>query len=195
MKKSELRKKYLERRNSLSKDEVLLLSEKIFKQFILQFKPAENQKVHCFLSIKKFNEIDTSFFLNYFFENKIRLFVPKIFNKELISVEITEQTQLIKNLWGILEPESNANSLEKDFDFVIVPLLYCDNQGNRVGYGKGFYDKFFSGLNRKTKKIGINYFNPEEKIDDIRVEDVLLDYLVTPAEVLSFSGFTSKSTK
>ena len=82
-----------------------------------------------------------------------------------------------------------------DFYFVIVPLLYCDNQGNRVGYGKGFYDNFLKNINSDVLKIGINYFSPQEKIDDIRKEDIPLDYLVTPTEILSFSGFTSNSTK
>jgi 5-formyltetrahydrofolate cyclo-ligase len=58
----------------------------------------------------------------------------------------------------------------------------------RVGYGKGFYDQFFENIPAKTKKIGVNYFNPEENIDDVRDNDIPLDYLVTPTAVLSFFG-------
>ena len=65
MKKLELRKKYLEMRKTLSADEVLLLSEKIYENFILQFNVIENQNVHVFLPIEKFNEIGTNFFLEY----------------------------------------------------------------------------------------------------------------------------------
>lgn len=195
MKKSELRKKYLEKRNRLSEDEILLLSEKIFENFILQFKPIENQKIHCFSSIPEKNEVNTKLFLNEFFKNKARVFVPKIAGGNLISIEINPETQYIKNSWGISEPESNEDAKEKDFYFVIVPLLYCDNQGDRVGYGKGFYDNFLKNINSDVLKIGINYFSPQEKIDDIRKEDIPLDYLVTPTEILSFSGFTSNSTK
>lgn len=186
MKKSEIRKIYLEKRKNLSKDEVQELSEKIFNQFIMHFKPSENQLIHLFLPIKKFNEIDTNIFINYFFKNKIRVFVPKIVEKKLITVELKENSVLIENSWGILEPESNEDYVEKDFNFVLTPLLYCDYQGNRVGYGKGFYDDFFKNINSETLKIGINYFSPQEKIDDIWEEDISLDYLVTPTEVLSF---------
>ena len=186
MKKSEIRKIYLEKRKSLSKDEVLSLSKLIFKNFINHFKLIENQKVHIFLPIQKFNEINTFLFIDYFFKNKIRVFVPKMVGENLISIEINEKTQFIKNSWGISEPISNEDSCEKVFDFVITPLLYSDNQGNRVGYGKGFYDKFFSTLNSKTKKIGINYFDPDGMIDDVEAFDIPLDYLVTPTDVLSF---------
>ncbi|WP_332020468.1 5-formyltetrahydrofolate cyclo-ligase, partial [Kaistella sp.] len=75
------------------------------------------------------------------------------------------------------------------------PLLYCDQQGNRVGYGKGYYDGFFETVNVETLKIGISFFGPDEEIDDLRENDIPLDYLVTPAEVLSFLGAASKSTK
>ncbi|MEG0761409.1 MAG: 5-formyltetrahydrofolate cyclo-ligase [Chryseobacterium sp.] len=186
MKKAELRKIYQQKRKSLSQNDISDFSLKIFKNFILQFKPIENQRVHVFLPIKKFNEIDTHVFIDYFFENKIRVFVPKIIGEKLISVELKEGDVLIENSWGILEPESSEDSEEKNYDFVITPLLYCDHHGNRVGYGKGFYDGFFKKINSNCLKIGINYFSPLEIIDDIWEEDVALDYLVAPTEVLSF---------
>ena len=195
MTKSEIRKLYLEKRKTLSEDEVLSLSEKIFENFNTQFKPIENQKVHVFLPIDKFNEINTFLFINYFFRNKIRVFVPKMIDENLISIEIFPDSKFSQNLWEIFEPESDEDSGEKEFDFVITPLLYSDNQGNRVGYGKGFYDKFFSELDSKTKKIGVNYFKPEEKIDDVEAFDIPLDYLVTPTEVLSFGNLASKFSK
>lgn len=195
MKKAELRKTYLQKRETLSQDEVLYFSQKIFEKFILQFKPIENQKVHCFLSVSEMGEVDTNLFINYFFEHHIRVFVPKIYQKKLISVEITKDTPLIKSSWGIEEPKSNEDSGEKNYDFVVTPLLYCDNQGNRVGYGKGYYDGFFSTINSNSLRIGVGFFTPNEDIDDVWEGDIPLNYLVTPTEVLSFGGITSKSTK
>ena len=83
----------------------------------------------------------------------------------------------------------------KNYDFVITPLLYADQFGNRVGYGKGFYDRFFSEINRNAVKIGVSFFPPNEEIDDVSDFDVPLNYLVTPTEVLSFGSFESKFTK
>ena len=192
MTKSELRKIYTEKRKTLSKDEVLFLSQQIFDQFKKKFPVTENQKVHCFFPISEKNEVDTQFFLNYYFENKVRVFVPKILDGKLISVEIKKDSVLRKNSWGIFEPESNVDSEEKDFDFVITPLLYCDKNGNRIGYGKGFYDEFFSKTDSETLKIGVNYFQPDEKINDLLKTDIPLNYLITPTEVLSFGTSTSK---
>lgn len=189
MLKKNLRKIYLEKRMTLSKDEVNFLSEKIFDKFILQFNIIENQKVSIFLPISKFNEINTLEFIKFLWSKKLNVFIPKIIDKDLISVKFTSETVLIQNSWGILEPLSNQNE-ETVFDYVITPLLYCDSFGNRVGYGKGFYDKFFQTINSDAKKIGVNYFAPTDIIDDISELDVKLDYLITPDEILSFSGMS-----
>lgn len=187
--KKDLRKIYLEKRMTLSKDEVNFLSEKIFDKFILQFNVIENQKVSVFLPISKFNEINTLEFIKFLWSKKVNVFIPKIIDKDLISIKFIPETILIENSWGILEPLSNQNE-ETVFDYVITPLLYCDSFGNRVGYGKGFYDKFFQTINFDAKKIGVNYFAPTDIIDDISELDVKLDYLITPDEILSFSGIS-----
>jgi len=186
MLKAELRKKYMQKRKALSTDEAFLLSEKIFNNFIEYFKPVSGDKVHIFIPIEKFKEIDTQIFINYFLKQNIRVFVPKIINDKLINIEIFENTEFETSKWGIPEPVSNEDSGENNFNYVITPLLYCDKKGNRVGYGKGFYDGFFENLSSETKKIGVNYFNPDENIDDVWENDISLDYLVTPTDVLSF---------
>lgn len=186
MLKADLRKKYLQKRKALSIDEAFLLSKRIFNNFLNYFKPFSGQKVHIFIPIEKFNEIDTHLFIRYFLEHDIRVFVPKITDDRLISVEIFEDTEFITNTWGISEPFSNLDSEEHHFNYVITPLLYCDHNGNRIGYGKGFYDIFFQNISADSKKIGVNYFDADETIDDVWEKDVPLDYLVTPTEVLSF---------
>lgn len=186
MLKAELRKKYMQKRKALSTDEAFLLSEKIFANFIDYFNPKECQKVHVFLPILTKKEIDTQIFINYFFEHNIRVFVPKVVGDELVNIEIFEDSDFETSQWGISEPVSNEDSGEKYFDYVITPLLYCDKKGNRVGYGKGFYDGLFQSISLETKKIGVNYFDPDEYIDDVWKNDIPLDYLVTSTEVLSF---------
>ncbi|ALR31778.1 5-formyltetrahydrofolate cyclo-ligase [Chryseobacterium sp. IHB B 17019] len=186
MLKSDLRKKYMQKRKALSSDEAFLLSEKVFKNFIEYFKPFSGQNVHIFIPIIKFNEIDTKIFIDYFLSRNINVFVPKIVDRKLISVQIFNDTSFETNNWGISEPVSNEDSEVLNFNYVITPLLYCDQKGNRVGYGKGFYDAFFANISSESKKIGVNYFNPNEIVEDIYENDIPLDYLVTPTEVLSF---------
>jgi 5-formyltetrahydrofolate cyclo-ligase len=67
-----------------------------------------------------------------------------------------------------------------------VPLLAYDKHGNRVGYGKGFYDNFLSKCKPETIKIGLSFFPPEDKIDDVSENDVNLDFCVTPEGIISF---------
>lgn len=193
MKKSELRKKYLKLRRALSKDEVLLFSEKIFKNFNLQFKVSENQNVHIFLPIDKLNEVNTKIFVDFLWERKVNVFVPKMKGDQLISIKLTPDTALKANAWGIEEPTKDFNEANH-FDWVITPMVYCDKNGNRIGYGKGFYDQFFNTINADALKIGVNFFSPNEEIEDVWEADVRMDYLVTPFEILSF-GRTSISTK
>ena len=192
--KNELRAFYKAKRMALSQDEVNFLSQKLLENFILQFNVSENQNIHIFLPISKFNEINTFSFIKQLWEMKINVFVPKIHQNKIISVKFTPQTLLKENSWGILEPVSSTNE-ENTFDYIITPLLYCDKNGNRIGYGKGFYDQFFKTINAEAKKIGVNYFPPIDMIDDVSENDVQLDYLVAPDEILSFFSGTSIFTK
>ena len=183
--KNELRTLYKAKRMALSQDEVNFLSRKLLENFILQFNHIENQSINIFLSIEKFNEVNTQTFIDYFFENKIRVFVPKIKDEKIISVEIFPDSKFEINSWGIKEPSSNIAS-NKELDCVLTPLLYCDGFGNRVGYGKGFYDEFFSGNSKIGRKVGLNFFPPNEIIADIYERDVPLDILITPEQIFEF---------
>ena len=184
--KKELRSIYKEKRMALSQDEVNFLSKKIFEKFVLQFNIIENQKVNVFLPIKKFNEINTQIFIDYFFDKKVRVFVPKIQGEKMISVEIFPNSEFEINNWGIKEPISNIDA-NVELDYVLTPLLYCDQFGNRVGYGKGFYDSFFYGNSKIRNKIGLNFFSPNEGIADVFQKDVALDGLITPSEYIDFT--------
>ncbi|MNK41479.1 putative 5-formyltetrahydrofolate cyclo-ligase [compost metagenome] len=183
--KNELRTLYKAKRMALSQDEVNFLSQKLLEKFILQFNPIENQKVNVFLSIEEFNEVNTQIFIDYFFENKIRVFVPKIQGDKIISVEIFPDSEFEINSWGIKEPISSIAS-NVELDYVLTPLLYCDNFGNRVGYGKGFYDQFFSENSNINKKIGLNFFPPNEIIMDVYEKDIQLDTLIIPNQIFKF---------
>ncbi len=183
--KKELRALYKEKRMALSQDEVNFLSEKIFQNFILQFNITENQKVNIFLPITRLKEINTWLFINYFFDKKIRVFVPRINNHKMISVEIFRDSEFTTNHWGIEEPVSDYTE-DVDLDYVITPMLYCDPYGNRIGYGKGFYDAFFSDHWKIRNKIGINLFDPKEDIADVDATDVPLNGLITPSKYFGF---------
>lgn len=194
MEKSTLRKIYKEKRKQFSPNEIKQLSEDITKNFQQYFDITNVQNIHIFLPIQTLNEVDTWHLIQYFWDNEKNVFAPKIHNDTMQSHQLTPKTLLEKNQWNILEP-NNSPSPNIHFDIVITPLLYCDNQGNRIGYGKGFYDDFFRKINSDVIKVGVNFFSPYEEITDVSAIDIPLDYLITPTEVLSFEGCISKSIK
>ena len=74
-----------------------------------------------------------------------------------------------------------------EIDLVLVPLLAFDQEGYRVGYGKGYYDKFLSQCREDVIKIGLSFFEPVDAISDINQFDMSLNYCVTPQQVYDFS--------
>ncbi|HEX8461529.1 MAG TPA: 5-formyltetrahydrofolate cyclo-ligase, partial [Segetibacter sp.] len=73
-----------------------------------------------------------------------------------------------------------------EIDLVFVPLLAYDKRGYRVGYGKGFYDRYLSLCKPEVLKVGFSYFGPEESIDDTHQFDVPLNYCITPDNIYEF---------
>ena len=65
-----------------------------------------------------------------------------------------------------------------EIDVVLVPLLCSDGQGYRVGYGKGFYDRFLVKCRPDCRKIGLSYFPPVDRIEDVTESDVKMDEVV-----------------
>jgi 5-formyltetrahydrofolate cyclo-ligase len=92
---------------------------------------------------------------------------------------------------GIQEPVS-GDSLEakaffekykKEDILVIVPLLAFDKKGHRVGYGKGFYDKFLEHKTTDTTTVGLSFFEAEDPFVDTQSHDISLDFVVTPSRI------------
>lgn len=189
MTKSELRKIFKSQRNSLTVEDQYLLNEHLFEQF-KKIEWANYSYVHVYLTLAKFNEPDTSNLIKW-----LRQFYPEIkqvISKsnfetgELLHYALNEETQLVENNYGILEPIYGDLVDEKLLDIVLVPLLVVDHFGNRVGYGKGFYDRFLLKCRKDVKTYGISFFEPVELISDVGEWDVRLTNLITPNGIYSF---------
>ena len=200
MTKAELRQQYLEKRRSLSLTEAASMSAEISDLFFREFHPLMVTAIHTFIRIKKFNEVDTS---NIYFKlwrdhPWIRTFAPRTdaHNTRLENVEFHSGVELVENNWGIREPAGEETDPEV-IDIAIVPLLCFDESGNRVGYGKGYYDEFLSRCRPDCIKAGVSFFPPVERIDGLHENDVQLDLCSTPRQVYRFntspSGITQSS--
>ena len=183
--KTFLRSHYKKKRLSLTKQEVDHLSQRVCKQLdklnIWKFK-----HYHIFISISKNNELDTSFIINKLKSEKKNIIVPKISNNELVHIAINDKTEFSINEYGIEEPNNGNSFIIENLDLIFIPLLAYDLEGHRVGYGMGYYDKFLKLTNKSSLKIGLSFFDPINKIQDIDDNDVKLDYCITPTQVHKF---------
>jgi 5-formyltetrahydrofolate cyclo-ligase len=190
MTKAEIRKQYIQKRDVMSDDEYAQLNDHLREQFFAHIDLSFVKVVHTFIPIKNSREPDTWLITNRIrvqYPN-IRLSVPRVNNQtgELENFYFEGLHQLKTNTWGIPEPMQGEPTEPGKIDMVFVPLLAFDLKGHRVGYGKGFYDKFLSLCKPSCQRIGISLFPPIDKIDDIRVEDQLLTAAVTPKKFVQF---------
>ena len=187
MLKHELRKKYRKLRAGITPLQASDLSMVLANQS-LQIPIWDFFYYHIFLSIETQREVDTLPLITVLQAKDKQLIVPKVSGPN--SMEhylLTDATRLKKNRWGIPEPEDGLRVPEEKIDLVFLPLLAFDLQGNRVGYGKGFYDIFLERCRRDVVKVGLSFFGAEESpITDLHENDMKLDYCITPEKIYAF---------
>lgn len=190
MTKLELRKIYLARRKQLSARAREQKSWQISERFFANFDLTRTNFLHCFLPIEKFNEIDTTKILQAIWRDfpSIEMLAPRV-NFELNEIEnlkFAPETELAQNAWQICEPAHGEIIETEKIDLVLIPLLCFDARGFRVGYGRGFYDRFLKNCRTNCLKVGLSYFAPVAEISDAQDFDVKLDFCVTPEIIVDF---------
>jgi 5-formyltetrahydrofolate cyclo-ligase len=187
MHKKELRAKYKALRNQLSENDVEELSLAIANK-VLTLPIWEKTYYHIFLPITVHKEINTEFILHLLSGKDKEIIISKsdFETREMTHFLLTDNTKIKKNQYNIPEPIDGLEVPTSKIDVVFVPLLAFDKTGHRAGYGKGFYDKFLKECKPETVKIGLSFFEPEEKIVDVFENDVKLDYCVIPNGVYEF---------
>ena len=143
---------------------------------------------HLFLTIEEQKEINTEYILQILAGKDKEIVISKCDFATLGMTHflLTDNTKIKKNSYNVPEPVDGLEVPDAKIDVVFVPLLAYDKQGNRVGYGKGFYDNFLSKCKPETIKIGLSFFPPEEKIEDVSENDLKLDFCVMPEGIFEF---------
>lgn len=190
MNKSELRKIFIGKRKEILSSERTEKSRAIFGNIFDYFDFTKMNVVHCFLPIERFNEIDTHLLFHEVWQKfpHIKTVVPRVDFQmvEMKSLVYDAETELHENDWNIFEPKHDEFVEAEKIDAVFVPLLCADERGFRVGYGKGFYDRFLKDCREDCLKIGLDYSSPIDEISDVNEFDIKLDFLVTPEKVYGF---------
>ncbi|MDB5232231.1 MAG: 5-formyltetrahydrofolate cyclo-ligase [Chitinophagaceae bacterium] len=107
-------------------------------------------------------------------------------NLSMEAVIVNDETVFESNEKGLIEPRNGATIDPHEIDLVFVPHLICDLKGYRVGYGKGFYDRFLSRCREDVITVGFSYFDPVDTIEDTTQFDVPLNYCITPGQIYEF---------
>ena len=189
MTKQEIRTLFRQKRSELNDRQVEKMEDLLLIQTQKLALPLI-QCVHTYLAHDDHREPDTAHIIRYLqFRNPgVQVAVPRI-DKEsghLISVFYEDQMPMEKNRWGIWEPVDGTLVPVERIDLVLVPLLAFDEEGQRVGYGKGYYDRFLATCRNDTISLGLSFFDPVQKISDTNAFDVPLTACVTPYRIYEF---------
>lgn len=177
--KEVIRKKFIFERDNLAESYRKLASEKIFRQIekIKEFK--NSNKIFIYVSFG--SEVATEQFIKKYLAEK-EIFVPKILGKEMLITPLYKWEELReKGAFGILEP-TNTDNYTGEIDIAIVPSVVYDKKGYRVGYGKGYYDKYLSKITPKLM-IGVSYEKILQENLPIESHDIAVDFIVTEKKV------------
>jgi 5-formyltetrahydrofolate cyclo-ligase len=186
--KQELKDNIFRKRNSLTKTEAEQKSIRIKENLLSldEFKRSEN--IMFYISFN--NEVDTQNFIKELLRNKGKnIIVPFVVKGESILQlsEIKNFDDLEPKTFGILEPKENKilKFNPDNLDLIIVPGIAFDRNGNRIGYGHGYYDRFFKNLKKNVKKIGLAYdFQLVDKIIPHEF-DIPMDLIITESRVIN----------
>ncbi len=186
MDKTQLRKYYKDLRNKLSESNRDEKSLKIANRS-LELPIWDKLYYHIFLSIEKHNEINTDYLLQILQGKDKNIVVSKsnFITNEMIHYLLQDNTSLKLSEFGIPEPVNGIQIPPDMIDVVFVPLLAFDKKGHRIGYGKGFYDRFLAKCSPETIFVGLSFFEAEESIAHEPM-DIPLDYCITPEKTYSF---------
>jgi 5-formyltetrahydrofolate cyclo-ligase len=189
MLKRDIRISFLERRKRLTAEEVGILEEKIACRFRNCRIPVPSA-LHRYMPARDRCEPDPSSLVAWLRSSNpdLRVMVPRIIpgTDRIENLYVSPDTRWRFDKWGIPEPVDGAFANPSEADLVFVPLLAFDKSGHRVGYGKGFYDRFLTECRSDCLRIGLSWFGPVDAIDDLRPEDVPLHLCITPERSYAF---------
>ena len=178
--KNQLKEAMLEKRDILSREEIIPKSQKIAKNLFALSEFKKSKTAVFFVSFG--SEVHTHEMIAKALKAKT-VAVPKVINNEIVPSIIHDLENLVEGKFRILEPMDSIKVSSKSIDVVIVPGLAFDLNGHRVGYGFGYYDRFLRTV-PKAAKIGLCFdFQLVEKIENHEL-DVPVDFIVTEGRVI-----------
>ena len=180
-----LRNKVLSIRNSLDKIVKESMDQEIYNKLITSDLYKKSNNIFVYLSFG--SEVETKNIINKAIEDKKKVYIPKIYkeDKSMKAIRLKSFNDLKENSMGILEPIDDSNYInKKDIDLILVPGVVFDFNGNRIGYGGGYYDRYLKDIKEIRNKLVLAY--DFQIIDSINPEshDVVFDYIITNTQFI-----------
>jgi len=124
------------------------------------------------------NEVLTLPLFGMLFQQQKKIYFPKVYPKEkqMRFFEVSDLKQLVIGTFGVLEPPETLEAPR--LDLTIVPGLAFDESGNRLGYGAGYYDRFFE-KNRSVYRIGVCFEFQRVTELPVSLYDIPMDLVIT----------------
>lgn len=184
--KKRLRKEYLKKRKALYPEPYRRFSNKIIHRLKQQEEFQHASTIHSYVSVNPKGEVDTQLLLKQMIESGKKVVVPLTHMEEgtLSHIRLTSLNQLKPNRWGIQEPEGGQQVDVEELDLVIVPMVAGDIYKNRMGYGKGFYDRFLSQVHCPAIGLIFEECLSEDKLP-VDSHDVPLTKIITERRVIN----------
>ena len=188
MDKKSLRHKYKSLRKTLSQEKFQSKQKQVLNHTLQYILGSEAKVIHSFIAISKLSELQIELIFEPLWDagKTIVVSVSDFKTASLRHFILEADTELRESSFGIKEPVGAKEISASELDLVLVPLLAADIAGNRVGYGKGFYDRFLSDLSPQAKSIGLSLFDLEsDLISDIHPNDISLNLFINPEGVVN----------
>ena len=198
MTKAEARSYIRQQRKQLSEEAYRQANRRLREQLFPFLQKLAPNTVHCFLPITKNREVDTWPIVRQMQAGQLRVVVPRseLQSNRMRHFLLQADTLCPENRWGVPEPQGDklTGVQENELDMILLPLMAFDRRGERVGYGKGYYDRFLAACRPDAVKVGLSLFPPVDKISDTTPLDVRMDAAITPDKVWQFTESVGTSS-
>jgi 5-formyltetrahydrofolate cyclo-ligase len=180
--KSVLREVYLQKRLMLAHEEYEIRNQLVRDNFLQSFSPKKIESLHIFLPISSKKEVNTWPIIEACrkLNPELRLYTSKTLRDGQLQHYLLEKDmRLSVSRWGIPEPDGYEPVTLERVDVILIPLIISDKQGNRIGYGKGYYDRFLQQVS-SNHRVGLSLSPSLDEISCMEKHDIRLTCCVGP---------------
>jgi len=190
-KKDSLRKDILQKRLRLPFEEIFELSSTIQKKFLEIRELKGAKRLALYASFK--NEVLTETILEYAVAHRQEVFFPRIVRekKGLMFLKVHDKEDLASGSYDIKEPVHSHRGIHQpeiavssSLDIIVVPGIAFDTNGNRLGYGKGYYDKVLGSIKETCLIVALAFDFQIVNTIPAEAHDIKMDKIITESRVI-----------